>query len=46
MAIVNIKEQEFADAYDEAIKTLKANGTIEKLSLKYFGEDVFKFVTD
>ena len=44
--LFNIKEQEFADAYDEAIKTLKANGTIEKLSLKYFGEDVFKFVTD
>lgn len=44
--LFNIKEQEFADAYDRAVKTLKDNGTVSKLSEKYFGEDVFNFVTD
>ena len=38
------KNQAFANAYDEAIKTLKENGTLEKLSQKYFGENIFSFV--
>jgi L-cystine transport system substrate-binding protein len=44
--LFNKKDQSLADAYDKAIETLKANGTISALSQKYFGEDVFKFVTD
>ena len=44
--LFNKKESELAAAYDKAVQTLKENGTISKLSLKYFGEDVFNFVTD
>lgn len=42
--LFNRKNQAFANAYDEAIKTLKENGTLEKLSQKYFGENIFFFV--
>lgn len=42
--LFNRKNQAFANAYDEAIKTLKENGTLEKLSQKYFGENIFSFV--
>lgn len=34
------KNQAFADAYDEAIKILKDNGTVSRLAVQYFGEDV------
>lgn len=44
--LFNKKEVELAAAYDKAVQTLKENGTISKLSLKYFGEDVFNFVSD
>ena len=44
--LFNKKEIELAAAYDKAVQELKENGTISKLSLKYFGEDVFNFVTD
>ena len=44
--LFNKKESELAAAYDKAVQTLKENGTISKLSLKYFGEDVFNFVTE
>ena len=44
--LFNKKEVELAAAYDKAVQTLKENGTISALSLKYFGEDVFNFVTD
>ena len=44
--LFNKKETELAAAYDKAVQTLKENGTISKLSLKYFGEDVFNFVSD
>jgi len=44
--LFNKKNQVLADAYDGAIATLKANGTLTALSQKYFGEDVFKFVTE
>lgn len=44
--LFNKKETELADAYDKAVQTLKENGTISALSLKYFGEDVFNFVTE
>ena len=44
--LFNKKETELAAAYDKAVQTLKENGTISKLSLKYFGEDVFNFVSE
>lgn len=44
--LFNKQETELVSAYEEAVKTLKENGTITKLSQKYFGEDVFKLVTD
>lgn len=37
-------EEGLARAYDSAIASLKADGTIAELSMKYFGEDVFRFV--
>lgn len=42
----NATNEKFAKAYDQAIKELQADGTIKKLSEKYFGEDVFSYVTD
>lgn len=42
--LFNRKNQAFANAYDKAIKTLKENGTLEKLSQKYFSENIFSFV--
>ena len=38
--LFNKKNQAFADAYDEAIKILKDSGTVSKLAIQYFGEDV------
>lgn len=38
--LFNKKNQAFADAYDVAIKTLKDNGTVSRLAIQYFGEDV------
>ena len=38
------KNEEFSKEYTKAIKELKEDGTLEKLSKKYFGEDVFSFV--
>jgi len=43
--LFNKNDKELADAYDKAIDQLRANGTITALSQKYFGEDVFKFVS-
>ena len=44
--LFNKNDQALADAYDKAFETLKANGTISKLSEKYFGEDVFKYANN
>ncbi len=44
--LFNKKETELAAAYDKAVQTLKENGTIAELSQKYFGENVFNFVTE
>lgn len=44
--LFNKAETQLVSDYENAIKTLKENGTIAKLSLKYFGENVFDFVTD
>lgn len=38
--LFNVKNQELADAYDEAIQKLIADGTVSKLAIQYFGEDV------
>lgn len=35
--------EEFAEEYDKAIKELDEDGTLKKLSIKYFGEDVFSY---
>ncbi|QGZ27371.1 transporter substrate-binding domain-containing protein [Streptococcus ruminicola] len=42
----NDTNKTFAKEYDKAIKELQKDGTIAKLSEKYFGEDVFSYVTD
>lgn len=42
----NATNEDFAKAYDKAIQELQDDGTISKLSKKYFGEDVFSYVTD
>ncbi len=38
--IFNKKQQALADAYDKAIEKLKADGTVSKLAIQYFGEDI------
>ncbi|MGO3635376.1 MAG: transporter substrate-binding domain-containing protein [Pseudolactococcus laudensis] len=42
----NATNESFAKAYDIAIKELEADGTLTKLSKKYFGEDVFSYLKD
>lgn len=44
--LFNKAETELAAEYDRAVKILKENGTIKELSYKYFGQDVFEFVTE
>ncbi|MCH4168832.1 MAG: transporter substrate-binding domain-containing protein [Streptococcaceae bacterium] len=38
--------EKFAKAYDQAVKELADDGTLTKLSEKYFGEDVFSYITE
>lgn len=42
--LFNRNLQDLANKYDEAINTLIRNGTLAKLSLQYFGEDIFKYL--
>ncbi len=42
--VFNKNDQAFADAYDAAVLTLRENGTIERLSQEYFGEDIFAYI--
>lgn len=42
----NATNESFAKAYAKAIKELEADGTLTKLSKKYFGEDVFSYLKD
>lgn len=44
--LFNSKNQELADAYDEAIEKLEADGTLEKLSEQYFGYSLFDYVPE
>lgn len=41
----NKANQKFVKAYNKAVKELKKDGTLAKLSKKYFGENVFNYVT-
>lgn len=38
--LFNKSKQAFADAYDTAIEQLQKDGTISKLAIQYFGEDI------
>ena len=38
--LFNKKQQKLADAYDKAIKQLQDNGTVSRLAIQYFGEDI------
>ena len=38
--LFNKKQQALADAYDKAIQQLTADGTISRLAIQYFGEDI------
>lgn len=42
--IFNIRNKKFAEDYDRAILQLKENGTLSKLAVEYFGEDVSEFL--
>jgi L-cystine transport system substrate-binding protein len=42
----NKDHQDLANKYDAAIQKLRADGTITKLSMQYFGEDVFKYLSN
>lgn len=41
--LVSQKQKTFLSKLDKALKTLKDNGTLKKLSKQYFGEDVFQY---
>lgn len=38
------ENQKLSDDIDDVLKTLKADGTLDKLSQKWFGEDVVKYI--
>ncbi|MGM0214171.1 transporter substrate-binding domain-containing protein [Enterococcus sp. AZ109] len=40
------KNEEFAKAYEGAIRELEEEGTLQALSEEYFGEDVFQFIEE
>ena len=40
--LFNKKEAEFAKAYDEAIKKIKETDKLQKLSIEYYGKDLFE----
>lgn len=42
--LINIKETEIANAFDDAFQKLWDDGTIKALEEEYFGEDVFQYV--
>lgn len=41
--LFNRNETDLAQAYDRAMETLKADGTLEALSRRYFGENIFQY---
>ena len=42
----NADNQALADAFDEAIKKLREDGTIERLEIEYFGEDLYQYLDE
>lgn len=44
--IFNKNDQEFANAYDEAIIKLRESGKIAELSQEYFNEDIFQYIRE
>jgi L-cystine transport system substrate-binding protein len=42
--LFNKKEQKLADAFDSVIKKMKDDGSLNKLAVKYLGEDTIKMV--
>jgi L-cystine transport system substrate-binding protein len=42
--LINKNYPDLAKKYDEVIQTLIKNGTFARLSLQYFGEDIFKYL--
>lgn len=40
--LFNKKEQEFADAYDEAMKEIQATDALRELSKEFYGKDLFE----
>lgn len=40
--LFNKKEQQFADAYDKAIAEIKETDALSKLSLEFYGKDLFE----
>lgn len=43
-SLFNPDEKELADAYDGALKKLKEDGTVSKISVQFFGEDVLPYI--
>lgn len=43
-SMFNKNEQALADAYDKALQQVKKEGFASKASVKWFGEDVFKYI--
>ena len=44
--LFNKKEQEFADAYDQAVKQLKEEKKTSELSTEFYGRDLFEVLDD
>ena len=42
--LINRNYPDLADKYDAAMKILGENGVLKELSLRYFGEDIFKYL--
>jgi ABC-type amino acid transport substrate-binding protein len=42
--LINKNYPELEEKYEAAMKTLTENGTVKKLSLEYFGEDIFQYL--
>jgi len=42
--LFNVNYPDLAKKYDDVIQTLIKNGTFSRLSIQYFGEDIFKYL--
>jgi L-cystine transport system substrate-binding protein len=42
--LFNKQERDLAGKFEAAIRTLVSNGTLGRLSLRYFGEDIFQYI--